>query len=152
MKRRIAGNWEGRYSYDRSGIPDGEFTMVLKRTLLGGIKGEVSDRGMDSSGTIEGRVWGHTIRFEKRTPVLTLFVDGKVIPASQYIEKKLGVTGVRDVPHPPVIYEGRFSEDFTEASGTWLLGTLPAVPVNADQYVTFNEGKTTGTWHMRRVD
>ena len=151
--KAITGTWRGEYCYDVSPhIAEHapvSFTLILKQGWFGKFSGSVTDSGpggVPGSGTIEGYFSFPRMEFIKRMPVyyVATVSGGNSTLREHLIEQ--GHPCERDVPHPPIFYEGEFTSP-TRARGTWI---IRGGPVLLGDGATVETPKVTGCWSIER--
>ncbi len=146
------GRWLGQYIYDPSPffqqpMPAVSFTLTLKKTWLGKLRGRVQDdpqNGMPEPGIVQGIVRGLEIEFVKLMPVCYMNLKGEMVPLAQYLRVD------HDLPHPPIYYHGSYMPDEDIVRGTWeLREQVIRLPIGGG-VIGRKLRRMTGTWEMRR--
>jgi hypothetical protein len=137
--------WKGSYQYDSEkmrefiGYPRTFFTIEMEifedDTLKGTVQDDPRTGGMPGTGEIIGEVYQHSIYFEKRMPIRSIY------------DLRKGSRQTSDEPHPLIIYTGELDGE-NKYRGTWcfekqwtfLFGLIP---------FKYSPGK--GSWEMELV-
>ena len=150
--KKVTGTWHGTYAYEspelaakRQPVP---FTLILKQGWFGRFTGSVTEQdpapGIRGSGAIEGYLSFPRIEFHKRMPVCYVALpDGRNITMRECLIKQ-GHTCERDVPAPPIFYQGEFSSA-RQARGTWII-QAQRIPLADGSAIQMPE--TKGVWSI----
>jgi hypothetical protein len=149
--KKVSGIWRGTYRYDPSELapprdPVG-FTLTLRQGWFGRFTGSVEEdaaRGMPGVGTVEGRFSYPAIKFIKQMPIGYVATRDGGRETFREAFRKFGITLEQEVPHPPILYVGTFS-DMTHAHGTWAIPPHP-VPLDDSRILRLPGG--TGGWDL----
>ena len=150
--KKITGKWHGTYAYEPTGLTDKRqpvpFTLVLKQAWFGRFTGSVTEPdpapGVSGIGTIEGYFSFPRIEFCKRMPVCFVALpDGRHIGLREYLTEQ-GQSCERNVPGPPIFYEGEFS-DAGRAQGSWI---IHAQQIALGDGRTIPMPETKGVWSI----
>jgi len=152
--KRVSGTWRGIYTYDGAkanpAIEPVSFTLTVSQGWFGRFTGTVVDAGrpgIPGTGAVLGFFSFPRIEFTKRMPVAYwIKPDGKAIPLREFLIEQ-GETCTRDVPGPPIFYEGEFSDE-QHASGTWI---IRAGPLSLMDGRALQIGEFTGDWTMEKA-
>lgn len=127
----MVGKWNGNYDYD---LPDKyidertqkvEFSIEIfnteDTTFRGTVEDDLSTGGTPGRGEIKGNYNGYDVTFEKLMPISAM-IDAK---GNHIIKEKK--------KHKAIIYQGVFSRDKKNVSGTWrfkkkMLGWYGIIP------------------------
>ena len=147
------GDWIGQYCYDTTPsvsrpTPTVSFSMSLRSTWLGGLRGNVQDdpkTGMPERGIIRGKVNALKIDFTKLMPVCHVLLNGKSVRLSV----QLGLD--YEVPHPEIFYQGEYSPADDTVRGTWLLPARTIRLRSGLRLLAMKFAETTGSWDMSRA-
>lgn len=126
-RKKVTGTWHGTFTFgtaERTPPPDPVvFTLVLEQGWFGRITGTVTENGpgsMPGTGVVKGSFSFPYIRFTKCMPVCcVLKQNGEVVTLREFLRAQ-GHDDARDLPHPPVFYEGELSGP-NLAHGTWTV-------------------------------
>jgi hypothetical protein len=141
---RMKGHWIGEYAFgpEYAHSPDPvRFELHLEDRWPGRFCGVVQDdpmRGMPEEGRVVGWQLFGRVRFEKLMPVNYAFAEsGDLVSMREFYCKDTG-QDPGEIPHPPVIYTGRFTgAGQRELRGRWKIrGDVPG----------------TGTWWARKAE
>ena len=150
--KKVTGTWHGTYAYEspelsakRQPVP---FTLILKQGWFGRFTGRVTEQdpapGVCGSGVIEGYLLFPRIEFRKRMPVCCVALpDGRNISLREYLIGQ-GHPCERDVPAPPIFYQGEFS-DARRAQGSWII-QAQSIPLGDGRAIAMPE--TKGVWSI----
>ncbi len=153
----INGSWAGEYCYDESPEsptprPGVRFTLTAEKGWFGHVSGTVQDdpeRGIPVPATIDGKVAGTRLTFQKQYPVFYVAGDDRPITLREFLGQQ-GVEIDEDVPPAPVRYRGDYDPEAMEIHGTWEIGPRRIVVRSGGQVLAMNAPGCTGTWWMRR--
>jgi len=150
--RNVTGTWQGTYAYEspeqaakRQPVP---FTLILKQGWFGRFTGSVTEQNpaprIRGGGVIEGYLSFPRIEFHKRMPVYYVALpDGRNITMRDCLIEQ-GHTCERDLPGPPIFYQGVFSSA-RRAQGTWIIQTQ-RIPLAGG--VAIQTTETKGVWSI----
>jgi hypothetical protein len=151
------GAWAGEYSYDPSPslsteLPIVRFTLAAEIGWFGHLTGTVRDdpeRGIPVPATIDGKVAGTLVTFQKQYPVFYVYDGERSITLTESVEKQ-GIVMDQEILPAPVRYRGEYDPDTMEIHGTWEIGPRRIAFRSHGQLMAANSPGARGTWWMRR--
>lgn len=146
---KIIGEWRGRYEYDGTSTPGGDFTIWFAGDS-GQLTGEIVDQSSAGRASLTGTFESPTIKFTKfyLKPTQTKRVDKhqEAVPKHSFsllnlfkvtvVKEHDVVTETTETFGTPVEYEGIIGDDGQTLTGTWA--------------ITAEKGATKGTWSAKR--
>src|SRR5438270_8433309 len=153
----MAGTWAGEYAYDpipnsSLELPTVRFTLHAEIGWFGHLSGTVHDdpqRGLPVPATIDGKVAGTHVTFQKQYPVFFVTNGERSIMLSESLEAQ-GIVMDEEILPAPVRYRGEYDPDTMEIHGTWEIGPRRVTFRSRGQLVGFNMPGMQGTWWTRR--
>jgi hypothetical protein len=148
--KKVTGTWRGSYGYLKpeqlASSSRVSFTLVLKQGWFWRFAGTVTEdqQGMPGDGRVQGYFSFPRIEFTKRMPVGYMkSADGQWITLRDYLRSH-GIQCDRDLPHPPIFYEGAFYHS-GRIKGTWVI-RAQHIPLPDGKALPI--GEASGDWEI----
>ena len=150
-RKKITGTWRGFYGYlepeQLAASSRVSFTLVLKQGWFWRFAGSVTENppaGMPGQGRVEGYFSFPRVEFTKRMPVGYMrTAAGQSITLRDHL-RSYGIHCDQDLPHPPIFYQGEFS-DSDRVKGTWIIRPQH-IPLPGGKALPV--GEASGNWEM----
>lgn len=155
----VSGTWTGEYIFEEAACDKEargvaghavQFEMVLEQGWLGMLSGRVKDdarTGYPEEGKVKGKVRGGWLEFRRIMPVLRMMHEGNRMTLEKWAERRKVVMDT-DRSSPPLLFQGKLSEDGKTVEGAWKLeGFIIEVP---GSYLKEMVPKVGGTWRAQR--
>lgn len=154
----VKGHWSGEYAYDpipgHPQVPSPvSFVLEVDEEWGGKFRGRMLDAppaGATEVSLVKGEAFDHTLEFLKFEPVFYLNLPEGFRTLEECVREWWGKELDYPVAPAPVRYEGSFSPDGKQLTGTWHIagGTIP-LPIGGQRYALDTTG-VNGRWHARR--